>query len=173
MQRWQNPQSRDSLKLGIWWYIEANGPAMAETSLLLCQVALELFSWVILVQEEAQLTRKQHDNAHAEDNIRSLLRWAKIPLPIPPEHADLTRYAAQKRWTDGPMALVRLRNKLTHPGGKAATIFAVPHEVRVELRQLALWYVELILLRFQDYRGEYLNRHRTGDVADVERVPWG
>jgi hypothetical protein len=172
MQRWQDSQWRDSLTLGIWWYIEANGEATAETSLLLCQVALELFSWVILVQEQAQLTRKQHKDTSAEDNIRALLQWAQIPLAIPAEHATLTQYAAAEGWADGPTALIRLRNKLTHPGGKAATIFAVPAEARVELRQLALWYVELVLLRFQDYRGDYLVRHRAGHVGDVERVPW-
>lgn len=96
MRRWQDPQWRDSLTLGIWWYIEANGPATAETSLLLCQVALELFSWVILVQEQAQLTGKQHRDTRAEDNIRALLQWAQIPLAIPTEHAALVQYAAPK-----------------------------------------------------------------------------
>ena len=42
MQRWQDPRWRDSSTLGIWWYIEGNGAATAETSLLLAQVALEL-----------------------------------------------------------------------------------------------------------------------------------
>ncbi len=42
----------------------------------------------------------------------------------------------------------------------------------VELRQLALWYVELVLLRFQYYWDDYLVRHRAGHVGDVERVPW-
>jgi len=116
--RWDDADSRDSLKLGIWWYIEANGTTTAETSLLLCQVALELFSWVILVQELAQLTKKQHRGAHAEDNIRDLLQWTQIPLAIPPEHAALAHLAKAEGWGDGPTALVRLRNKLTHPGAR-------------------------------------------------------
>jgi hypothetical protein len=170
MQRWQDPQWEDSLTLGIWWYIEANGPATAESSLLLSQVALELFSWVILVQERCLLSGTQHRNARAEDNIRRLLQWAQIPLAIPPEHPTLTHYAAAEGWTDGPAALIGLRNKLTHPGGKATAIFAAPAEARVELRELALWYVELVLLRFHGYRGDYVKRH---NVDGVERVPWG
>jgi hypothetical protein len=42
-----------------------------------------------------------------------------------------------------------------------------------ELRQRALWYVEFVLLRFQDYRDEYLVRHRAGDVGDVVPVAVG
>jgi len=172
MQRWQDPKWRDSSTLGIWWYIEGNGTTTAETSLLLAQVALELFSWVILVQERGQLSRTAHKKARAEDNIRSLLQWAEVPLAVPPELAALSQHAASEGWADGPAALIGLRNKLTHPGGEASAIFAAPTKARVELQQLALWYVELILLRFHGYRGDYVNRHKAEYVGEVERVPW-
>jgi hypothetical protein len=85
----------------------------------------------------------------------------------------LSQYATSEGWADGPAALIGLRNKLTHPGGKATAIFAAPTKARVELQQLALWYVELILLRFHGYRGDYVNRHKAEYVGEVERVPWG
>jgi len=53
----------------------------------------------------------------------------------------------------------------------AAPALPVLAETGVELRLLALWYVEFVLLRFQDYRDEYL-RHRAGNVGDVAPVPW-
>jgi hypothetical protein len=36
---------------------------------------------------------------------------------------------------------------------------------------LALWYVEFVLLRFQDYRDEYPSA-TAGNVGDVAPVPW-
>jgi hypothetical protein len=173
MGRWNDPRWRDSLTLGIWWYLEANGPATAETSVLLSQTALELFGWVILVEERGQMSRNAYRNGRAEENIRALLQWAQVPLALPAELDALRQYAATQGWSDGPEALIRLRNRLTHPGGKTSSIFAAPITARVELRELALWYVELILLRFHGYRGDYVNRHKGGSSRGRRTRPMG
>jgi hypothetical protein len=173
MQRWRDPAWHDSLVLGVSWFIEANGHGSAETSILLGQVALELFGWVILVEERGLVSRKvyRHDN-NAETNVTALLSWAQIPPNIPIECTALQTWAKGEGWANGPAALIGFRNKLTHPRDRADQIFAAPPEARVELRQLVLWYVELILLRFCGYRGDYIDRHKPGKVGDVEAVPW-
>jgi hypothetical protein len=45
-------------------------------------------------------------------------------------------------------------------------------EAGVELRLPALWYVEFVLLRFQDYRDEYPSAAAAGNVGAVAPVPW-
>jgi hypothetical protein len=170
--RLDDPNWEDSLKLALWWYVEANGTTTAETSLMLSQAVLELFSWVILVREKKLKSAAAHRSDTAENNIRELLTWANIPLALPATLKDLGGFVSGQGWSDGPQALIRFRNKLTHPGGKATAIFLVPASARVELRQLALWYVELVLLRFLNYRGDYSNRLEPGGVGDVELVPW-
>jgi hypothetical protein len=174
MRRWRDPAWRDSLVLGVSCFVEGNGHASAETSILLGQIALELFGWVILVEERGFISRTAYKGKDrgAEKNIIELLEWAKIPLVIPSECPTLRELARAEGWTTGPAALIGFRNRLTHPRNRAGQIFAAPVEARVELRQLVLWYVELILLRFCGYRGDYLNRHRPGMVGDVEPVPW-
>ena len=43
---------------------------------------------------------------------------------------------------------------------------------RAELAQLALRCVELVLLRFCGYQGDYVNRLAARVVGEVEPVPW-
>lgn len=172
MQRWRDPAWRDSLVLGVSWFIEANGHASAETSILLGQVALELFGWVILVEERGIVAGAAYRGSNAETNVTALLDWAQVPLAIPAECGALQAWANAEGWANGPAALIGFRNKLTHPRNRADQIFTAPPDARVELRQLVVWYVELILLRFCGYRGDYVNRHKPGKVGDVEPVPW-
>ncbi len=43
---------------------------------------------------------------------------------------------------------------------------------RIELQELALWYVELALLRLIDFNGLYSNRLGEKATGIVEPVPW-
>jgi hypothetical protein len=62
MKRWSDPQLSDTFKLATWWFLEANGPAYAESSIVLTQVALEMLSWAILVEEERIVSAKTFRN---------------------------------------------------------------------------------------------------------------
>lgn len=108
----------------------------------------------------------------AEEKLRQLLTWAGIPVSIPTELPDLTTFASASNWNTGPHALAGFRNMLVHPRDRTRTIFEMPISAKLDLQQLAFWYVELVLLRFIGYRGDYVNRQRARWVGEVEPVPW-
>jgi hypothetical protein len=68
-------------------------------------------------------------------------------------------------------AITEMRNSLVHPRQRQR-LAATPVHARIDLQALALWYVELALLRLIDYRGEYANRLGAKITGIVEKVPW-
>jgi hypothetical protein len=172
MQRWSDPRWRDELQSAITWLTEAMQQPFLDISIALSQVALELLGWTILVEERKLLSRTAYKNNSAEQNLQQLLEWAGIPSEIPSELHNLGELAAASSWPSGPKALAGFRNMLVHPRDQTRKIFEIPLAAKRELQQLAFWYVELILLRFIGYRGEYVNRHHATHVGQVEPVPW-
>jgi hypothetical protein len=172
MQRWIDPRWKAELQSAISWLVEAMRQPFADIAIALAQVALELLGWVILVEERQRLSRSAYKKQAAEEKLRQLLTWAGIPVAIPTELPDLTTFASASNWNTGPHALAGFRNMLVHPRDRTRTIFEMPISAKLDLQQLAFWYVELVLLRFIGYRGDYVNRHRAGWVGEVEPVPW-
>lgn len=167
VQRWLDPDWRQTLELAIVWFVEANAPTWAENSLVLSQAALELLSWVVIVEELKRETRASFKKKRAHQRIRDLLLWAQLPTSVPAELADVQTFAPGK---DGPGSLALLRNAIVH--GDRARIFASDLGARIQLRTLALWYLELVLLRLFNFNGDYLSRIESGAVWDVKPVPW-
>jgi hypothetical protein len=173
MARWRDPRWRNSLDLGVGLFMEANAAKFAEMSILAAQSLLEMFSWIVRVEERGLISRKTFKKReNADTSVRELLRWGQIPLEIPHELSALDEYADGAGWSDGPNALVTFRNMLTHPRGRAGTIYAIPTRVRMELGQLAILYSELVILRFCGFRGMYLDRVRAQTQRDFTPVPW-
>lgn len=73
-------------------------------------------------------------------------------------------------------AFVEVRNDIVHPEQRSKVIFS-PYDskyegsywIRIEALKLGLWYLELSLLSLFEYRGNYVNRLKSGEV---ETVPW-
>ncbi|HVV51182.1 MAG TPA: hypothetical protein VHO06_16050, partial [Polyangia bacterium] len=174
MHRWMDPRWRPELQSAITWLVEAMRRPFADIAIALAQNALELLGWVILVEERRLLSRSQYKKRDqtAEKNLRQLLGWAGIPPAIPDELTNLIPYAASAGWQTGPEAVAAFRNMLVHPRDRTRQIFEMPLLAKVELKNLAFWYVELLLLRFIGYRSDYVNRHRAEWVGQVEPVPW-
>jgi hypothetical protein len=172
MERWRVPDSQDKLVLGIGWFIEANQLSNLESAIILGQVALELFASAVLVDEQERLSRREFKDGPTDKTIRELLDWASIPLAIPAKYQDLADLADREGWADGPATLVGYRNLLVHPRDRLRRILDSPTSARAELSQLTLWYVELIILRFCGYEGDYSNRITARVVGEVESVPW-
>jgi len=172
MQRWTDPRWKAELQSAISWLVEAMRQPFADVAIALAQVALELLGWVILVEERQRLSRRAYKKQAAEEKLRQLLTWAGIPTAIPTELPNLVSFASASNWNTGPQALAGFRNMLVHPRDRTRTIFELPISAKLDLQQLAFWYVELLLLRFIGYRGDYVNRHRARWVGEVEPVPW-
>lgn len=173
MRAWNDPLWKQPLLYATQMYVEANGPVYAETSLVLAQAALELVSWVHFVEDLGQFTAEDFDHVEhkASGRLRELLQWLSVEPVIPGGLLALQREAGRQGWGDGPHALDAMRNALIHPS-KRARIDDTDVTARIELHDLAIWYVELALLRVIGYPGDYLNRLGVRQAGVVEPVPW-
>ena len=171
---WNNDVWRAALRLAIAWYIEANAARTAlESRVIMSQVALELLGWVHLVEATASFTRKGFKAMRAEEQMRALLQSLGVPTAFPP-HMTAVQDLGLEDVTDGPSAVVRLRNALTHQTpSKRAAVSALDPQAWYECTQLALQYVEWVLLGLCGYRGRYARRAWKGWKGDDEvLVPW-
>lgn len=69
----------------------------------------------------------------------------------------------------------RLRNWIVHPRKQGRSqLRPLSRHARFQTRQLALWYVELILLRLCGYSGPYTNRlgRQSVRLGSEEEMPW-
>jgi hypothetical protein len=159
IRRWSEPDSQDILKRAIIWYISACKTEDSGSAMVLIQAALELLAWQYLVIEEA-MSPYGFDRLPAEDKIRLLLHWAQVPTTIPAELAVLSAWAdVQQDKPDGVACTTQFRNRIVHPPRRTRSPrpYGQDREQR-EAQILALWYLELVLLRLIEYSGIYHNR---------------
>jgi hypothetical protein len=168
----------DAAKRVIYWYVESNTQAGAiEGSCVLEQATLELIIWVYLeadLESDSKLPKQKLK--YLSQQINHLLLKQGIPQEIPPDLISLIQLADSQSWgRNGACAFVKVRNNITHSDPTNRKLLnEMPVSARVEAWQLGLWYLELVLLRLFNYRGEYFNRLRRGVrlFGDIERVPW-
>jgi hypothetical protein len=140
------------------------------------QAALEMLSWVRLVESEPVYS---HEDFHsrrypAAEKIRLLLSTFNISLAIPDELPSLLAQALENNWGTGPQALTVIRNRIVHssPENRERIRDLSTYPI-METWKLGLWYMELLLLSLFEYQGVYHNRFRRDrNVRDVEPVPW-
>jgi hypothetical protein len=173
LRTWHDDIWREPLLLATQMYVAANGPVFAETALVLLQAALELLAWVRIVDDEASMTGPEFDKIEyrAAGRIRKLLDWLSVPPGIPPMLHALAAEANKLAWADGPHAIDAMRNALVHPD-KRYRIEGTDLNARIDLQELALWYVELALLRVIGFDGDYSSRLGSRTTGTVEPVPW-
>ena len=148
------------LTMALQWYLLSNETRSLEGSIVLTQAALERLSQELV---EAKGNRKEGVW------IADALNEAGIPVMIPSELQKLKELANSMTFQHGPHTLVMMRNNLIHSQMKFATL---PGDIYFQARELGLWYVELLLLRIFDYRGNYGNRLSQEWRGEVELVPW-
>jgi hypothetical protein len=177
LRKWKDADWNQTLRVAIHWYIESNAQAGAiEGAVVLQQLAFELLSSRVFVEERRTYTEVDFGKAHLFPAVRKmqlLLAEANISPAIPANLLNLSAHAQQEGWQDGPHALTRLRNCITHPTGRnRQTLDCVSVTTRVEAFNLALWYLELILLWLVGYTGPSVNRLTVHYRGDQEVVPW-
>jgi len=120
MERW-NGGWHKHMKSLVDMYCEANRDDVdVKPSLILAQAALELLSWVVLVDGGA-LSPAGFEKLQASDQIRLLLHEYQIPPVIPAGLTTLINYARGNK-LDGPSSIVEIRNSLVHPAKKSGGI---------------------------------------------------
>ena len=174
LQRWIDQDWNEVTELATHWYIEANSQAgSVEGSLVLTQAAFEMLASAIVVEENGWVSVDAFEKLPAADRIRLLFVWAGVPLAIPASQTELIALAKARNWVDSPQALTEIRNPLTHPTPKNRERFRnYPPVARSEAWNLALWFLEMCLLRMCGYNGNYGCRLSMRYAGNVDPVPW-
>jgi hypothetical protein len=174
----EHPLWCDPIKIAIHWFVESNLSAGGvEGAIVLTQTALELLSWVYLVEDSAtaEMSSTQFEKKlDAAGKIRQLLTRLQIPGTIPAEMTYLAKFAGDLGGADGPTAIVTLRNGVVHPKqSKRNLVLQTPPMARVEAQQIGLWYLELVLLHLFNYDSIYYPRFLNDYPTNTKRrVPW-
>ena len=146
VQKWHDPVWNEPLRLSIAWYVEANGhEAAKESRIILAQVALELLSWVLLVEAQPLYSRADFDKISAAGRIRALLHHIRVSATIPAHLKRLQSLRGADAF-DGPGVITSVRNGLVHSTEKKRkSIKKVDGVQRWECSELALQYLELAI----------------------------
>ena len=160
------------LRRVVFWYVASNqASAGVEAALILAFTTLELLAWVTLVEDWQTLSKAEFKKLKGGKQIETLLDATGIPTAVPPELTTLAPLAQAEGWS-GPESLSAMRNSYVHPEKRDAAS-AAPEMTKLDVWQLALWYIELVLLRLCDYNGTYVNRlRRDGSLVSTAKVPW-
>jgi hypothetical protein len=175
MRLWSDDAMREILWRAIYWYIVANGSSSPDVILVLGQFALDYLAWH-LVFNGSQRTMTKHQRKYTSARINALLAWAGIPNVVPATTHDLglfslSRHGRRPDLRIGPVALTDVRNNIVHPD--FAVDQALANAALIDACQLAMWYLELSILRLLEYDGAHvfrLKRHHV--VGETDPVPW-
>ena len=154
---------RDWPQLGraIMVYLESNVSGMLDVALILAQTVLE-----ILVFHGVGGRRKREKTG---DWIARGLEGTNVSLEIPEHFSAMRRQGEHYKWQHGPHALVSIRDSIVHAGPKVSPSTDAMHEAK----QLAMWYIELQLLKLFQHNGHYASRlNEIQRPGATEMVPW-
>lgn len=173
--RWRESSWNQAVHTAIDWYVHANAEARTiEAGIVAAFVALELLAWFQMVEETGKHSATKFRNLSGAKRLSLLLQDRGVPATIPSHYAHLKRAARHRSWWDGPAAITSVRNNIVHPTRvKRQKHRRMGRMAKVETRELARTYVELVLLSLLDYNGKYVRRLFAGSEGDeIKRVPW-
>ena len=176
IRRWHTELWQEPLRLAMHWYVESNRCAGGvEGALVLAQVAFELLTWTLLVEERKALSKKSFKGTSAGGRLRMLLETCGLDTRIPDSLSALVELAGTYASADGPGIITHVRNETVHPEPSAQkAMIQLRPRIRYEAWRFALWYLELILLRLFDYEGKYSSRVNPSPFrgGELEAVHW-
>jgi len=164
----------DAIRIATQWYVESSTGAV-EKSIILTQAAFELLAWTRLVEDTHALSKKVWENKSMSfsKKLRHLLESCSIPLSVPAKLDQLLAYSSKPKLSDGPEALVSLRNALVHPSPTKRKRLQGHPRAAIDAWVLGLWYLDLIILHVCAYNGTYSSRTVGGwPTDDAMAVPW-
>ncbi|MCX7428720.1 MAG: hypothetical protein NTW96_24220 [Planctomycetia bacterium] len=173
---WTNPLWHRPLTHAIYWYAGACDRRVGigtDAGLILAQAALESLAWTYCVIDRKMVSKSafKRGGLAASDKLRLLASSLStdIPRDIPTSLSALHQKPGGGRWADAMDAITSIRNSLVHADSKTQ----FPTESYFEACKLALWYIEMALLRLCGHTAKYANRLAERRWAGtVEPVPW-
>ena len=151
------------------WYIESLSDITIENNIISIQIALETLSYVILVEQEKLLSDDDFDKNSAAKNIKIVLDVCNIHYGN--EDLHIFDDWIKNKFEDGVDLVIYFRNKIVHPTRKDKRV-SLSVEDMWNIIQIGTRYLELIILSFIGYKGEYSNRLKERCFGEVEVVPW-
>lgn len=149
----------DFLEFAIHWLTESlYGEIYVESRLVSIQNALELiFNWYI-VEKMNVIIGRDSENISAANKIRILISRLNIDNKVPASLKSLTTLVAEnKDITDGPEAIVLIRNAIVHGNeAKRKRLKAIDAMAKLDAIMLGTEYVVLSLLRILEYEHQYV-----------------
>ncbi|TNH26838.1 hypothetical protein FHG89_19835 [Micromonospora orduensis] len=144
---------RESITRAVDWYVAAVGAFGRKECIVLAQASLEVLAMYYLTQH-LRLSDRGQEGLTVADQLSVVLASLRIPSDIPTGWKELAgRKSDGPR--SGPEVVTAARNAAVHPRGRGAQ---PPPSQASEEQTLALWYIEMILLRLLDYQGVYWDR---------------
>jgi len=176
MARWESKEWQDTLRSAIYWYVQCNRDGFGiDGALILAQAALERLAWTYVVEDRGLVSAAAFKKLPADDQLRLFLTSVGIPVELTEHSPELRRHAKEHNWADGAKAIVEVRNALIHgsPDGRRKHFGGGKNEVLVEAWHLAVYLVELAVLRVCDYTGVHASRLDLPQMlGKVKTVPW-
>ena len=174
---WSRGAWNEPLRELVHWYTEANlNSGALEGALVLSHTALELLSWMVIVNDRKKVSAKNfQEHYDSAARIRLALGTLRIPVQISSSLPEAAAFAARENAVDAPQLITLYRNSIVHPTpAKRARLARANHTTRFQILQLSQDLVELGLLALFRYQGKYVSRVSAGTtVADSTRtVPW-
>lgn len=153
MRKWQDEAWRELVKDSIRWYVESSKQAGGvDGAIVLQQTALELLSWVVLVESKRTLDQDGFKKLSAANKIRLLLSQLEIGLEIPDRLTDLIQLSNELNWADGPQAIAEIRNAIGHPNpNNRHKRNEASESARHKAWFLGRKYLEIVLLKLFNY----------------------
>lgn len=169
---WTSNTWRGPLSEILYWYCGANDRGIGigvDTGLILAQTALETLAWTHCVLERKMVTPDAFKprGLSAANKFRLLMSSIGVTPDIPDSLTALNSKSGEK-WLDGMHALTGIRNIIVHP----ETTTQLPDGSYYDAWRLALWYIELAILRLCRHNGQYSNRLSECGFRLLEEVPW-
>ncbi len=166
-----------ALRMIIHWYVHANAEAsVTENAIVAAFIPLELMSWLVVVEDGGHMSATRFGELSTAERIEELLRNSGIPQAITKDLSPwLHNSALARRKGNGPCSLTAVRNALVHPRRQKRLLLSrLSPIVLYELKELALSYIELSLLRALNYTGPYYSRrvHEGWKSDHLQSVPW-
>lgn len=163
------------LDTAVGWYIQSQNSDDAPTSILFAHLAIELLAWIEFVEINRVISESSFRKIEAAERIRLLLSHSQIPTNVPTTMVNIEKYRKsrgnEREIWDGPKVVAEYRNQFAHPNLRQK-LKSFPVKAHEEVRQLAIWYVELCLLRLLKYDSYYFSRAQSVSAYEVKLPPW-
>ncbi|RDY70386.1 hypothetical protein DXT76_13115 [Halobacillus trueperi] len=159
---------KENLREIIHWYVEALNSNFIDNSTIISQIGLEKLAYILLTQQHPQIiSNNKYKKNGLKTNLRFILDKVGVDTTLGESHNPL-----DENFGNGPEALVDFRNHIAHPK-RDEVINSYEIYDRYQIRNLGVYYLEILLLYFVNYQRVYSNRLKfPSPGGEYERVPW-